>query len=324
MYEAMSRARLGDDVLGDDPTVRELEELAAETVGHQAGLFLPSGTMSNQAAIATWVRPGDAVLADPDAHVAYYEGGAPAVIARALLRPVSAPGGVVTPEELERAHTERSEHTPKAALLVVENSHNRHGGAVTSDRAMDALRATADRLGVRIHLDGARLFNAAVAQGLPAKALASPADSVNFCLSKGLCAPVGSMLCGPSGFVGEARFWRKRLGGGMRQSGLLAACGIVALKTMVDRLAEDHENARLLAAMAEGLPGVRPRAPATNIVLVEVAGEATAWQSSLAERGVRCLPVGRSVLRFVTHREVDRRGVEHAAASLRAVAAELA
>lgn len=317
MYQAMASAPLGDDVLGDDPTVRRLEELAAGMLGHEAAMFVPSGTMGNQAAIAAWLQPGDMLLADEDSHVFYYEGGAPAVLARAMGRSVPSDRGVVDPASLEARALARSEHTPPTRLLVVENTHNRHGGSVTPPATMEALGAECRRLGLRLHVDGARLWNAAVASGCPPSDLARCADSVTVCLSKGLSAPVGSVLCGPAEFISEARHWRKRLGGGMRQAGLLAACGIVALETMVARLAEDHAVASRLAAQLAGLEGVEVMPAPTNIVIADLPRPASEAIDALANAGVRCLSMGPRRLRFVTHRHVALTDADRCAEALR-------
>jgi threonine aldolase len=318
MYAAMASAELGDDVLGDDPTVRRLEELSAATLGHEDAMFVPSGTMGNQAAIATWMRPGETLLADEDAHVFYYEGGAPAVLARAMCRAVPCEGGVVPHSALASRALARSEHTPQTTLLAVENTHNRHGGAVTPPGAMEALGAEARRLGMKLHVDGARIFNAAAACGCKAVELARHADSVTFCLSKGLSAPAGSVLCGPREFIVEARHWRKRLGGGMRQAGLLAACGIVGLETMVERLAEDHALAARLASALAGLPGVEVLPAPTNIVIADLPCPAGEAQEALEQAGVRCLPMGPRRLRFVTHRHITADGVDRCAGAVAA------
>jgi len=316
----MAEAELGDDVLGDDPTVHRLQELAAEMTGKEAGLFLPSGSMSNQAAIATWIGDGETLLADEDSHCLFYEGGAPATVARAMVRSVPAENGVIDPYKLHQRTLVQSEHTPATTLLVVENTHNRGGGSVTPVPTMAAIRSEATRLGLKIHLDGARVFNASVALGVSVGKITEHVDSVNFCLSKGLCAPVGSMLCGPSEFIREARYWRKRLGGGMRQAGILAACGIVALQEMVDRLAEDHEKAQRLAAAVRGAPGVKVNDPQSNIVVLQVEAPATDWIEALAGHGVRCLPFGPHAVRLVTHHDVDSASIDAACAALDAVA----
>ena len=324
MYAAIASAKLGDDVLGDEPTVQRLEELAAEKTGKEAAVFVPSGTMGNQIALATHTKPGDSVLFEDEAHMVYYEAAAPAVIAGVVVRSMPSTRGVVDAAEIERRFMRRDEHTPGTTLVCFENTHNRGGGSVTPVATHREYRRIADRLGIGIHLDGARVFNAAVALGVDVRVITSQVDTVNFCLSKGLCSPVGSVLCGPAAFIHEARFWRKRLGGGMRQAGILAACGIVSLTKMVDRLAEDHERAlRLADAMAQ-MPGLRPMEAQTNIVVVETDAPAPEWQARLEARGVRCYSIGPNKVRFVTHHDVGDAEIAHTIDQVGALAGELA
>lgn len=306
MREAMSRAPLGDDVLGDDPTVAQLERLAAERVGKQAAVFVPSGTMGNQIAIAVHTRPGDAVLVEDESHVLWYEVGAPAAISGVITRSVKSERGVMDPPEVSARVLERTLHTPGTTLLCVENTHNRAGGSITPSSHFAAYRRIADETGMRLHLDGARIFNAAVASRAPVTAWTQHVDSITFCLSKGLCAPVGSVLCGSAAFIDEARFWRKRLGGGMRQSGLLAACGIVALLTLIDRLAEDHARTRRLAESLAEIRGLSVGSmPETNILMVDTEAPAATWVEALASRSVRVIAFGARRLRLVLHRDID-------------------
>jgi threonine aldolase len=319
MYEAMRSAVLGDDVLGDDPTVDELERLAAETVGKEAGLFVPSGTMGNQIALACWLERGDAFLIEEEAHIVYYEVGAPAILAGAMPWTLPSHAGVMDPEAIERRILRRNLHTPGTTLLCLEDTHNRAGGTVIPLGHLSAYREIADRHGLKIHMDGARVFNAAVAQGVDVRDIARHTDSLNFCLSKGLRAPVGSVLTGPKDFIEKARRWRKRLGGGMRQAGILAACGLVSLRHMVGRLAEDHARARRVAEAIQGLPGVcvdlgRVQ---TNIVLVDTADPAEAFVAKLAEFGVDCFPVAPNRLRLVFHADVDDEGADRAIQAFR-------
>lgn len=311
MFEAMTKAPLGDDVLGDEPTVRELEELAAQRTGKETALFVPSGTMGNQIALATHTRPGDSVIFEEEAHMVFYEGGAPGVIAGVTCLGVPSVRGTIDPETLERKLLKRSEHTPGTSLICLENTHNRAGGAIVRPEALRLYRQIADRTSVRLHLDGARMFNASVALGVDVRAITDPFDTVNFCLSKALCAPVGSVLCGPADFIKEARYWRKRLGGGMRQSGILAACGLVALRTMVDRLAEDHARAKRLGDALSGVPGITVDTATieTNFVMPRTAGPADEWAARLHREGVWCMPFGPNTLRLVLHHDVDDLGV---------------
>ncbi len=324
MYAAMASAPLGDDVLGDEPTVQKLEELAAHKTGMESGLFVPSGTMGNQVALATHTKPGDSVLFEDEAHMVYYEAAAPAVISGVLARTIKAVDGVIDPAEVSKRALHRDEHTPGTTLLCLENTHNRCGGAVTPVSTHKEYRLIADRLGIKIHLDGARVFNAAVSLGVDVRQITSHVDTVSFCLSKGLSAPVGSVLCGPAAFIQEARYWRKRLGGGMRQAGILAACGIVALETMVERLAEDHARARRLAEACADLPGLDPLPVPTNMLIVRTTAPAPQWQDRLEAKGVRCFWIAPDRVRFVTHKDVGDAEIDFAIAQLRAVASELA
>lgn len=307
MVEAMMSAPLGDDVLGDDPTVAKLEALAAERVGKAAALFVPSGTMGNQLAILGQTERGDGILVEEESHSIYYECGAPGALAGVVTWSIPSEKGVMDPEAVEKRVLKRDLHSPGTTLLCVENTHNRAGGTIVPTTTMRAYREIADRHGMRIHLDGARLFNAAVALGLPAAELCREVDTVTFCLSKGLGSPVGSVLCGSEEFIERARQWRKRLGGGMRQAGILAACGIVSLAEMVDRLAEDHRRARELAEAIDGLPGLsvdRERVQ-TNMVLAVTERPASEWLQALAEEDVWVLTVAPNRIRFVLHADID-------------------
>lgn len=321
MYEAMIAAPLGDDVLGDEPTVAKLEALAAEQMGKGAAMFVPSGTMGNQIAIACHTERGDAILADEDAHVLYYECGGPAVLSGVVSWTLPSVRGVMDPAVIEAHVVKRSLHTPGTALLCVENTHNRGGGTVVPLAAMRAYREIADRHGLKIHLDGARVYNAAAALGVPVREIARHVDSVNFCLSKGLGAPVGSVLCGPASFIEKARQWRKRLGGGMRQSGILAACGIVSLTQMVDRLPEDHRRARALASALDGIEGLSIdwETVQTNMVVVKTESPASTWIAALESQKVLALALGPNSIRLVTHRDIDDEKVERAVAAFQSV-----
>ncbi len=321
MYEAILRAPLGDDVLGDEPTVVELERIAAEMLGKEAAVFVPSGTMGNQIAVPSHCERGDAILIEQEAHMLFYECAGPAVHGQVVTWTLPSKLGVMDPAEVERRVVKKTIHTPGTTLLCLENTHNRAGGTVAPMDAMRAYREIADRHGMKVHLDGARIFNAATALGVKARQIAECADSVSFCLSKGLGSPVGSVLCGPADFVAKARQWRKRLGGGMRQAGILAACGIVSLTKMVDRLAEDHRRARALASGIEGLPGVRVDwdRVQTNMVLAYV-DDGKSWADSLREEGVWSLPPAPDRLRLVLHADIDDEKLERAIGAFRAVA----
>jgi len=318
MREAMARARVGDDVFREDPTVVELERAVARRVGHAAGLFCASGTMANLVAVLTHCRRGDAVLADAEAHVLHYEAGGLSSLAGTFPQPLRTRDGHPTPEELEAVAGPPDVHRPPARLVWLENTHNRAGGVAYPPERTAAVARWARARGLRVHLDGARLFNAAVALGVPAADLAAPADSVMVSLSKGLSAPVGSVLCGSEEFVEHARRWRKAVGGGMRQVGVLAAAGLVALEEMVDRLAEDHRRARALAEQLAQLPGVEVDLARvhTNIVLARVP-DAPALVERLRALGVLALAFDARTVRFVTHRHVDDGDVERAVRAVR-------
>jgi threonine aldolase len=324
MLEAMQIAPLGDDVLGDDPTVTKLEELSADKVGMEAALFVPSGTMGNQIALAVHCRRGDAILVEEQAHILYYEVGGSAIIAGVVSWTLPSSRGVIDPATVESHILKRDIHTPGTTLLCLENTHNRAGGAVIPISAHRKYRDIADRRGLRIHLDGARVFNASISLGVDVREITGTVDSITFCLSKGLRSPVGSLLCGSRDFIEEARFWRKRLGGGMRQAGIIAACGIVSLTSMVDRLSEDHRHAREIAAGIEGLPGfaVHPEEVETNMVLVETTEPAPAMQTFLAERGVLCFPVAPNRLRLVLHGDVTPEMIPYTVDAFARIAAD--
>ncbi len=314
MYKAMAEAELGDDVLGDDPTVHKLEEAAAAKLGKEAGLFVPSGSMANNIAIKTHTKPGDEALFDWEAHSLCMEVGGPAALAGVLTRQFRSPGGVPDVDEIAAAIRPETLHSPGTRLLVLENTHNRLGGAIIPLDVHRHLFSLAKETGMMVHVDGARLFNAAVATGTPASEFAAQADSVSFCLSKGLGCPVGSLLCGTRDFVERARRVRKLFGGGMRQAGILAACGVVALETMIERLADDHSNAKRLAMGIHGLPGtcVDVEAVATNMVYLTTTGSAKPIEDKLAERGVLCIATSPKRIRLVTHKDVSAADIEEA------------
>lgn len=322
MFEAMQSAPLGDDVLGDDPTVMRLEELAAEITGKEEAVFVPSGTMGNQMALAAHCNPGDAILIEEDAHIIYYEVAGPALIAGVVSWTLPSNNGVLDPDVIESRVLRHTLHTPGTTLLCLENTHNRAGGTVIPLDMMARYRKIATKHGMNIHLDGARVFNAAVALGVPVKEITKHVDSVNFCLSKGLRSPVGSLLCGPAGLIREARHWRKRLGGGMRQSGILAACGLISLTKMVDRLAEDHARARKLAISINSLPGISVNLDTvqTNMVVAEFKEPALLWQDELRDRCVLALPTAANRMRFVLHADVDDVQLDRAIGAISEVA----
>lgn len=322
MRQAMARAEVGDDVFGDDPTVQLLEQRAAELVGKGAALFVPSGTMGNLLAVMTHTRPGDEILLGDQCHIFQYELGGAARIANVLTRTLTnRDDGALDPAEVASAIRQENLHAPGTALLCIENTHNRCGGAALPLAVMDELAATAHERGVNVHLDGARVFNAAAALGVPVARIARDCDSVSFCLSKGLGCPVGSLLCGPGDFIERARRNRKLLGGGMRQVGILAAAGLHALEHNVGRLTEDHANARVLAEGLGKLAPFRPNQPQTNIVVVEIVqGRLSEWLSAFEERGVLAVAFGPQRMRLVTHINITREDVDEALARIESVA----
>jgi threonine aldolase len=324
MYDAILAAPLGDDVLGDDPSVQELERLAAEKVGKESALFVPSGTMGNQIALASHCKPGDAILIDEEAHILYYEVGAPALIAGVVSWTLPSINGVMNPSDVKRRILKANLHTPGTTLLCLENTHNRAGGAIIPIETMRQYRQIADEAGIAVHLDGARVFNAAVGLGVDVKEITQHVDSVNFCLSKGLRSPIGSLLCGSTELIDRARIWRKRLGGGMRQAGILAACGIVSLTSNIDRLAEDHARGKRLATAIQGLPGLNVDLATvqTNMVLVNTALPAAQWQEMLAELGILCFPVAANRLRLVFHADISDEHTDRAIAAFRSLSSK--
>ncbi len=319
MREAMARAEVGDDVYGEDPTVNRLQEMAAAMLGKEAGLFVASGTMGNLAAILAHCGRGDEAILGNKAHTFLFEaGGISALGGVHSCQLPNQPDGSLALEEIEAAIRPDDAHAPVTRLICLENTHNRCGGTCQSVDYTRAVGELAHGRGLAIHLDGARLFNAAAALGVSARELAAPVDSVTFCLSKGLCAPVGSVLCGSREFIRKAHRIRKLLGGGMRQAGILAAAGIVALETMVDRLGEDHARARRLAEGLARLPGLSlPLGmPATNMVFLALDASVPFSTRQVVEelraRGVLVGVSGKRQFRLVTHYWVDDAGVAQA------------
>jgi len=316
MREAMARAEVGDDVWGDDPTVNRPQATLAERLGFEAGLFFPSGTQCNLAALMAHCERGDAVLVGQDAHTYAHEGGGMAVLGSIQPQPLEHEAdGTIALSRLAAAIKPRDDHYARTKLLALENTLN--GRPMPRDYLAAATRLAHER-GLSTHLDGARLFNAAVKQGVEAREVVRGFDTVSVCLSKGLGAPVGSVLVGPKDVLARARRWRKVLGGGMRQAGVLAAAGLYALEHHVARLAEDHENAARFARGLAGLPGLTVEPPETNIIWVKVAEPlATRFVSELAKLGV--LTAGDTTVRFVTHLDVSREDVDAAVAAVRRV-----
>ncbi len=312
MRRAMADAEVGDDVYGEDPSVARLEAMVAERTGREAGLFVPSGTMGNQVALAVHAQRGSEAIVPEGAHVYEYELGAMAVVAGLVPRFVPAPGGVPSPEAVRDAVT-RSIHVAPSGVVVLENTHNRAGGTVVPLAAARAIGEVAASEGLPYHLDGARAWNAAAALGASVADVCAPFDSASLCLSKGLGAPVGSVLVGSRDFVRHAHRYRKMLGGGMRQAGVLAAAGIVALETMVERLVDDHAAARVLAEGLARLDGVAIDLASvqTNMVYARVA-DAPALAADLARAGLLVNALGARSLRFVTHADLREGDVERA------------
>ncbi len=315
MRQAMAEAVVGDDVLGDDPTVLELQEEVARLLGTEAALFVPTGSQGNQIAAHIHARPGQEIACGANAHTYDWEMAGLAAISGLQARTLPAELGRIDIDAAREALHPAGGHRPACLLLTTENTHNFHGGAVVPLEHLQALRAVASDVGARVHLDGARLWNAAVASGVSLADYAATADSVMVCLSKGLGAPIGSVLCGTSAFIEEAHDVRKMLGGGMRQVGVLAAPGLIAVRDQRERLVDDHARAARLAEGFQQAEGIELPygTPETNIVFVRAAGrEAKQLEGALAEAGVLAFATGPDVLRFVTHYDVDDAMVERA------------
>jgi threonine aldolase len=317
MRRAIAEAEVGDDVLGDDPTVERLQAMVAGMLGKEASLYCSSGTQTNQLAVNTQTTPGDEVILEETAHISMNEVGAPGSLSGVILRPIKGVAGVIPFDAVEEMYSEGSLHRRRTALICVENTHNRAGGSIYPIEEMERLSLFARERGVRVHLDGARLFNASAETGIPVSRYAALADTVSVCLSKGLGAPIGSCLAGSREDIERARMVRKSWGGGMRQVGIIAAAGIYALEHNMVRLKEDHENARLLARGLSEIPGLSldSAGVATNIVIFEVTKpgmDARRFTEVLRERGVLMLPAGRSQVRAVTHLHIERQHIERA------------
>lgn len=314
MRKAIAEAVVGDDVFGDDPTVIALEEKVAKLFGMEAALFVPSGTMANQVALASLTQPGDEVIADRQCHIFNYEVAAASALSGLQFNPLDGENGVITTDQIRPHIRSENLHCPVTRLIAVENTHNRAGGHVFPFDEMKRIKALADSRGMKVHLDGARLANAVVASGVSFREYASCADTVNMCFSKGLGAPVGSIVGGSAEVIARARKKRKQLGGGMRQAGILAAAAIYALDHHVERLKEDHDRARRLAAAIEAVDGLRLVYPVeTNILIFRVdekIGGAEKFLSILKERGVLAVPFGPGLVRMVTHLDVSSADID--------------
>ena len=320
MLEAMRHAQLGDDGYGEDPTVIRLERIAADKVGKEAAMFVPSGTMGNLCAILTHTRPGDEIIFEESAHSYLFEAGGFARVAGCTSCTIKGHHGALDPLAVERAVRPADVHQPRTGLVWIENTNNREGGTIVWPAQVAELAKIAKRHRIPIHMDGARLFNAVVATGKSAHDFTRHVDSVMFCLSKGLSAPVGSILAGPRTFVDGARSQRLVLGGRMRQVGVLAAAGIVALETMIDRLAEDHAHARMLAEglVTASVGSIDMSKVQTNMVYVG-ALRAPEYVLQLERRGVRCLATGDHRIRLVTHRGIQKGDIERAIETMQKV-----
>ena len=324
MRRAMAEAEVGDDVYGEDPTVNRLEQRAAEILGKEAAVFVPTGTMGNSIGVKLLTRHGQEVICEARSHVFNYELAMMAWFSGCVARPVRAEDGVLTWEAIRREIRPLGPHWAPTGVIALENTHNMAGGTVTPVEVMDEICDRAHELGLKVHLDGARMFNAAAFLGRPAGELCAKADTVMFCLSKGLGAPVGSMLAGRADLIAQGRLYRKRLGGGMRQAGVLAAAGLIALEEMPKRLAEDHANARFLAEAISRIPGLRvTHRVETNIVIFDVAGTAMTTQefsAALKSRGVLINGINHVEMRLLTHYDADRGACERALAAIEDVA----
>ncbi|HEY0511481.1 MAG TPA: GntG family PLP-dependent aldolase [Thermoanaerobaculia bacterium] len=319
MRRAMAAAEVGDDVFGEDPTVNRLEVEGAAAAGMEAALFVPSGTMGNQIALHLHGRPGGEVICDAGCHIVNYEVGGMAALSGLLPRTLVSPQGLLDPAAVEAAIAPDESYRARTVLIEIENTHNMAGGTVYDRPHLERILDVGRRHRLPVHFDGARVFNAAAALGVSVASLAAGFDSLIFCLSKGLGAPVGSLLCGGRGFVQEARRVRKMLGGGMRQVGILAAAGLIALHQGPARLPEDHENAGRLARALAGMRGIDldPAAVRTNIVIFRLTpalcgGSSAAFLARLREVGVLGVPVNQEKVRLVTHRDVSRQGIDQA------------
>lgn len=330
MREAMARAQVGDDVYGEDPTVNQLQELAAAMLGKEAALFVPSGTMGNLSAALAHCGRGDEIILGSRSHTFLYEAGGIAALGGVHPFPLAEqPNGELPLEAIEAAIRRQDDHYPISRLLILENTHNRCGGAALTPQYIQSASDLVHQRGLALHIDGARIFNAASALGITARELAATADTLTFCLSKGLCAPVGSLLCGSENLIRAARRIRKQLGGGMRQAGILAAAGVVALETMVERLVEDHARARRLAERLAALPGFQVEGvPASNMVYVQIDPQvpqaAAQISAALKAHGLLVGVVGARRFRMVVHYWIDDSAIQQTVSAFEAVLEDIA
>ncbi|HEY2016249.1 MAG TPA: GntG family PLP-dependent aldolase [Bryobacteraceae bacterium] len=311
MRRAMMEAEVGDDVYGEDPTVNRLEQRGAEIIGKEAALFVPTGTMGNTIAVKLLTEHGQEVICDSRAHLLDYELSMVAWFSGCIIRAIQTEDGILSWPEIRRLIKPLNPYSAPTGLVSIENTHNMHGGTVYPMQTVHEICDGVHERGLKVHLDGARIFNAAAALGMPVREIAAPADTVMFCLSKGLGAPAGSLLAGPADLIAKGRLYRKRLGGGMRQAGVLAAAGLVALEDTPKRLYDDHCNARFLGEGLARIPGIQidPRKVATNIAVFDVSGTGiapTEIAARLKQRGVLINAINERQMRAVTHYDVDR------------------
>lgn len=323
MLEAIKKAPLGDDVYGEDPTVNRLQEMAAQRMGKEAALLVTSGTQANLTSLMSNCTRGELVIVESEAHVYWYEVGGIAAIAGLLPWPVKAEGGAFTPQQLEAAIRPKNIHYAEPALICVENTHNRYGGAVITPSQLEAISAVARKHGLKLYLDGARIFNAAIALNVDVKEFAKHVDNMMFCLSKGLSCPAGSLVVGSREFIDRARKNRKVLGGGMRQAGVIAAPGIIALEKMVGRLRDDHENAKLLAKGIFKIKGILldPQKVQSNMVTFDLVEsvDCDTFLLKLRENGILASAQAKNRVRLVTHRGIEREHIEKAIGAIESI-----
>jgi threonine aldolase len=328
MLDSIRHAKLGDDVFGEDPTVNELEKLAAERMGKEAALLVTSGTQANLISLMSNTKRGELVILEAESHIYWYEVGGVSMIAGLLPWPVKSQLGALDPEDVETAIKPQNIHFAEPALICLENTHNRHGGTIITPNQIKAISEVAQTHDLKLYMDGARIFNAAIALRVDLKELTKHVDNLMFCLSKSLCCPVGSLLVGTREFIERARKLRKVLGGGMRQAGIIAAPGIVALESMIDRLEEDHRNAKRLAegiAKIEGIQIELSRVQ-TNMVCFDISGLGASddlFLSKLKQKGILALTVAKNKVRVVTHRGIEKEHVEKSIAAIERISNEL-
>ena len=327
MLDAIRHAELGDDVFGEDPTVNRLEKLAAERMGKEAALLVTSGTQANLISLMANAKRGELVILEAESHIYWYEVGSISSVAGLLPWPVKSRWGALNPKDVEAAIRPQNIHFPKPSLICLENTHNRHGGTVITPDQIKAVNEVAEAHGLQLYLDGARIFNAAVALRVNVKKFTEYVDNLMFCLSKSLCCPVGSIVVGSTEFIEKARKLRKVLGGGMRQAGIIAAPGIVALEKMIDRLEEDHKNARRLAEGIARIEGIKIDLGTikTNMVYFDICNlglSADMFLLKLREKGVLALTIAKDKVRMVTHRGIEKNQVEKTIAAIESLANE--